>query len=163
MTYQEVINVINNDKTGIAKGYSISFLSENFVCLKTEDELTSLFKKDLTIFNQLEKSLLSIQSPIEGDFVNYEDNKYARISRIHSNGRIQLSNKIGVFIFNDSSQASCCTWDCDLNIKNDKICLDNLTLSNQIKKGECWTFSEKLSGGDRGVYFQINFKVWNLD
>ena len=47
MTYQEVINVINNDKTGIAKGYSISFLSENFVCLKTEDELTSLFKKDL--------------------------------------------------------------------------------------------------------------------
>lgn len=157
MTYDELLSLRDNEKTGIAKGYSLDFLRDFY----TKEKLEKVIANDLVMFEEIEKSLLDKNKPTEGDFVQY-DGKIARLSVIHSNGSIQLSNTIGVYVSDGCSQASGCVWDPNINIERSRLDLNNLELTSALKKGRCWTFSENISGGDRGVYFEINFKVWNL-
>ena len=108
--------------------------------------------------------------PSEGDFVEYEEGKFARISRL-SNGcdSFQISNAIGVYVWANSNpeasgaQASGATWDPSLDcVSMERLKIQNLQKSSETKKGRCWTFSENRSGAGRGVYFEINFKIWRL-
>lgn len=168
MTYKELIENINNDKTGIAKGYSVSFLQEIFCFRYFKDPenpqkmFNALIAKDLEIFKTIEKELLKAKEPKEGDFVEY-DGKFARISSC-LNGNFQLSNKIGVYISKrDFSQASGCVWDSDIDVDSERLKFNNLTLTSKTKKGECWMFSEDCSGRDRGVFYSIYRKVWHLN
>ena len=52
-------------------------------------------EKKMEFFKRIEASLLEITTPIEGDFVEYETGKFARISVDHRDGRFQLSNSVG--------------------------------------------------------------------
>lgn len=161
MTYDTIIKTIKEDKTGVAKGYSVSFLQEEFMYMKPQEDLTSLIAGDLSLFMEIEKELLNNSKPQEGDFVEYEKGKFARISRLHKDESIQLSNKIGVYVSkHGTSQASGCTW--DPNVEHKNINISGLVATTETRKGECWTFSQNLSGKDRGVYFKIDFKIWNL-
>ncbi|WP_152184406.1 hypothetical protein [Sulfurimonas indica] len=160
MTYNKLIELIKEENTGIAKGYSISFLQDEFSFGKTEEELLALFKEDLAIFKGIENVFLKSKEPMEGDFVEYKKGKLARISRLHKNDDIQLSNKIGVYVSNTGSQASGCTWDPEVD--HEKINTSDLIATTRTKKGTCWTFSQNLSGKDRSVYFEIEFKVWSV-
>ncbi len=164
MTYSKLINKINSDESGIAKGYDISFLQEEFVCRYKPGSLDELIIRDLEMFKDIERALLEAKEPKEGDFVEY-DGKFARISRNHHNGTFQLSNKIGVYVSRGGyTQASGCTWDPDFDyIELERLKFSNLTPTSKTRKGECWAFSEGHSGPRRGVYFNINFKVWLLD
>ncbi len=158
MTYIELINKIDDDKSGIAKGYDISFLQHEFQGRRSFSELIA---KDLEMFKNIEKALLETKEPKEGDFVEY-DGKFARISR--KGYTFQLSNKIGVNVSEGGySQASGCTWDPEINIDRSRLKLDNLRLTTKTKKGTCWAFSEGYAGANRGVYYGINFKVWLLN
>ena len=107
------------------------------------------------------KFRFEVKNPQEGDFVEYEDGKFARISRIGDS--FQLSNQIGIYVWEAGSQASGCTWDPNLDyIGRDKTVLQNLQATAETKGGRCWTFSGNQAGGGRGVWFEINFKVWKL-
>lgn len=157
MTYEELLSFRDNEKTGIAKGYSLDFLRDFF----SKTKLEKVIANDLVMFQEIEKSLLDKKKPTEGDFVQY-DGKIARLSVIHFNGSIQLSNGIGVYVSDGCSQASGCVWHPNIKIERSRLNIKNLELTPTLKKGRCWTFSENVSGGGRGVYFEINFKVWNL-
>lgn len=155
--YDELIEFIENEPTGIAKGYSIEFLQKTFF----KEELEKVIANDLVMFERIEKSLLEINEPKEGDFVEFDGN-ISRLSRIHEDGRFQLSESIGVFVSKFSSQASGCVWDPNISIDWDRENIKYLESTPTWKKGKCWTFSGNDAGGGRGVWFEINFKVWNL-
>ena len=157
MTYEKLISFRDNEKTGIAKGYSLEYLQDFYSIEKLEKVITN----DLVMFEKIEKSLIDIKKPKHGDFVQY-DGKISRLSVIHADGSIQLSNGIGVYVSDGCSQASGCVWDPDIKIERSRLNISNLELTSTLKKGRCWTFSENVSGGGRGVWFEINFKVWNL-
>ncbi|MDD3054821.1 MAG: hypothetical protein PHE16_02970 [Aliarcobacter sp.] len=157
MTYDEVISFRDNEKTGIAKGYSLEYLRD--FCSK--EKLEKVIANDLAMFEKIEKSLIEINEPKEGDFVKFDGN-ISRLSRIHEDGKFQLSESIGVFVSEFSSQASGCVWDSTITIERDRLTLENLEPISMFKKGRCWTFSGNEAGGGRGVWFEINFKVWNL-
>lgn len=163
MTYQELSNKINTDTTGLAKGYEICFLQNTYFGLNSSEGFDNLIKNDLKLFQAIEESFKEVKKPMMGDFVQCEDGSYGKISCIHQDGKIQLSNNIGVYVSDKFAQASGCTWDSDFDyIDRDKLCLNNLVLLDEQKKGHCWTFSGNNSGRNRGVYFDINFKVWKL-
>jgi len=162
MTYLELIEKIDSDNTGIAKGYDINFLQEEFCFRYKPKNMENLFSSDLKMFKEIEKALLETKQPLEGDFVEY-DGKFARISSIHQDNVFQLSNKIGLYVSKRGyAQASGCTWDPDININSERLRINNLIPTTKTKKGSCWTFSEDIAGGGRGVYFEIDFKVWSL-
>lgn len=156
-TYEELVEFINGEKTGIAKGYDFQFLRDKF----TFSELEKTIQQDLRIFGEIEKSLLSSLAPKEGDFLKYNGG-ISRLSRIHPTGSIQLSENIGVFVWKDGSEASGCVWDPNINIDRELLHIDNLVSTDEVKEGRCWTFSGLEAGGGRGVYHHINFKVWEL-
>lgn len=163
MKYEKLIEEIEADKTGLAKGYSISFLQSEF-CYTRDGEVN--FKKriesDRKLFETIEKKFLASNLPQQGDFVEYEEGKYARLCCTY-NPHFQLSNKIGVYVSTEGATASGCTWDSDLaHIERERLVVENLMPTAEMKKGRCWTFSQNYSGPDRGVYFEINFKVWRL-
>ncbi|EAK8277500.1 hypothetical protein ACM12L_001835 [Campylobacter jejuni] len=164
MTYENLIEKIENEETGIAKGYNISFLQD--VCCyrnNSEEIFDNLIAKDLKMFASIETALLAIKEPKEGDFVEYADGKFARISVDHRNGTFQLSNNIGVFVSEYGSQASGCVWDPNLDyIKRERLIFDNLKPTSKTMKGRCWMFSEGNAGGHGGVWYDIQFKVWLL-
>ncbi len=157
MTYEKLISFRNNEKTGIAKGYSLEYLQDFY----SKEKLEKVIANDLAMFEKIEKSLLESNKPKEGDFVQYNE-EIARLSVIHADGSIQLSNSIGVYVSDGCSQASGCVWDPDIKIERSRLNISNLELTSTLKKGSCWTFSENVSGGGRGVWFEINFKVWNI-
>jgi len=160
MTFNEITEKVKKDETGVAKGYSVSFLQEEFTYMRSQEELGSLIYSDYSLFKEIEIHLLSNSNPQEGDFVEYSKGKFARISRCRG-GMMQLSNKIGVFVsLCGTSQASGCTWDPEL--KYDNFDISDLEATKETKKGRCWMFSQGISGKDRGVYFEIDFKVWSL-
>jgi len=158
MTYADLIDYREKEETGIVKGYSIEFL-QNFRSLEI---LKKVVSNDLAIFNNIEKSLLKINEPISGDFVIYGDNKIARLHKTFS-GDYQISNGIGLFVTDGCSQSSGCVYDFDIEEQYRHCKSDDLVLTDAFKKGRCWTFSGNESGGGRGVYFEINFKVWKLE
>lgn len=157
MTYEKLISFRDNEKTGIAKGYSLEYLQDFY----SKEKLEKVIANDLALFEKIEKSLIDIKKPKHGDFVQF-DGKISRLSVIHADGSIQLSNGIGVYVSDGCSQASGCVWDPDIKIERSRLNVKNLELTPTLKKGRCWTFSENVSGGGRGVWFEINFKVWNL-
>ena len=157
MTYEELVEFINNEKTGIAKGYDFQYLRDTF----SLDKVKRIIDNDLKHFEEIEKSLLQKTEPKEGDFVKY-DGGISRLSRIHSDGSIQLSENIGVFVWHNGSEASGCIWDPNIKLDRDVLKIENLVLTNEVQKGKCWMFSELESGGGRGVYHNINFRVWEL-
>lgn len=165
MTYMDLINKIKNEKTGIAKGFDIGYL-QHACCYSNDGEkiFDELITKKLAMFKSIEVSLLKNKEPREGDFVEYEDGKFARISVEHHNGTFQLSNKIGVHVSNGGyAQASGCTWDSDLDdIKQDRLTFDNLLPTSKTMKGHCWMLSERNNGGGGSVYFDIDFKIWKM-
>ena len=164
MTYSELVDKIHADTTGIAKGYDISFLQELFVCtIKTSEDFDKLMARDLKMFSEIEQSLLNANEPKEGEFVEFDGN-LARICSTRYDDKFQLSNKIGVYVSDGNSQASGCTWDCDIEIKNEgeRLKLPNLKPTGRTMKGRCWTFSDRDAGSGRGVWFEIEFKVWSL-
>jgi len=165
MTYSELINKINSDKSGIAKGYDISFLQNECVSYSDGDKkFDNILVGDLQLFTTIQENMANINEPKDGDFVEYEKGKYSRISTDRHDGTFQISNNIGIFVSADgSSSASGCTWDSDFDyIESDRLTLDNLKPTTKTMKGECWTFSGNYAGGGRGVRFDINFKVWLL-
>ena len=113
MKYEELVEFVNNEKTGIAKGYDFQFLRDTF----SLEKVKNIIQNDLKIFGEIEKSLLKITTPKEGDFVKYNGG-ISRVSRIHPGGSIQLSENIGVNVWHDTTQSSGCVW--DPNIKIDK-------------------------------------------
>ncbi|MCT7647521.1 hypothetical protein [Aliarcobacter butzleri] len=157
MTYEELVNYINSEKTGIAKGYNFQYLRDTF----SLDKVKKIINNDLKHFEEIERTLLQKTEPIEGDWVKY-DGGISRLSRIHSNGSIQLSENIGVYVCHNGSEASGCTWDSDIDLDKDLLKIENLIPTNELKEGKCWMFSELESGGGRGVYHNINFRVWEL-
>ncbi len=157
MTYLDALNLRDKDTTGIVKGYDLSFLQDIYTLEKAKD----IIANDLEMFKKIEESFLNVKEPMRGDFIQY-DGKIARLSVIHADGTIQLSNGIGVFVSEGCSQASGCTWDPEIKIERDRLNLKNLESTSMFKNGKCWTFSGNEAGGGRGVYFEINFKVWNL-
>jgi len=165
MTYEKLIKKIDSEKSGIAKGYDITFLRDVCYANNGEKVFDNLIDKDLKLFSSIEAELLKKEEPQDGDFVEYADNKFARISRIHYDGTFQLSNKIGVYVSKGGcAQASGCTWDPDLDdIEQDRLMLNNLISTQKTMQGHCWMFSEGNSGGRRGVYYDIQFKVWQLN
>ena len=94
---------VNNEKTGIAKGYDFQFLRDTF----SLEKVKNIIQNDLRIFGEIEKSLLSLATPKEGDFVKY-DGGISRLSRIHPGGSVQLSENIGVNVWHDTTQSSRC-------------------------------------------------------
>ena len=66
MNYEELVEFISNEESGIAKGYNFQFLRDMFRL----DEVKQTIQNDLKIFGEIEKSLLSQSTPKEGDFVN---------------------------------------------------------------------------------------------
>lgn len=160
LKYIELIELINGEKTGIAKGYSVSHLQKE---VRSVEDFESLIKRDLKMFEEIKAGLLNISEPIEGDWVEYEDGEFARIASLHGGPSFQLSNKIGVYGWGRGSQASGGVWDCDLDhIERSRLTIENLIPTGDVKKGLCWTFSEGNAGGERGVYFDIDFTVWKL-
>ncbi|KIM06068.1 MAG: hypothetical protein KN64_00760 [Sulfurovum sp. AS07-7] len=165
MTYENLIKKINSEKTGIAKGYDIGFL-QDVCCYVSNGEkiFDNLVAKDLELFSSIEAALLKREKPQEGEFVEYADGMFARISVDHRNGTFQLSNKIGVYVSEGGhTQASGCTWDPDLDdIKRERLIFDNLKPTSKTMKGDCWMFSGGNPRGGRSVYHNIQFKVWLL-
>lgn len=162
MNYEEFINLIDNEETGIAKGYSNSYLRQLWF---SKEKYQDLFARDLKMFEEIQAGLLNIAEPREGDWVEYEDGKFARISSLHGGPTFQLSNKIGVYVSQSGcSEARGCTWDSDLDhIERSRLTTENLIPTGDVKKALCWTFSEGSAGANRGVWFEINFKVWKLN
>jgi hypothetical protein len=159
LTYLELIELIEGEKTGIAKGYSVCHLRKE---VRSVEYFESLMKRDLKMFEEIQTGLLNTSEPHDGEWVEYEDGEFARIASLHGS-QFQLSNKIGVNVWERGSQASGCTWDYELDhIEQSRLMIENLIPTNNTKKGLCWTFSEKNAGGDRGVYFEIDCKVWKL-
>ena len=156
-SYEDLIAFIENEKTGIAKGYSIEFLRKSFF----KEDLEKVIANDLELFKKIEKSLLEINEPKEGDFVEFDGN-ISRLSRIHEDGKFQLSETIGVYVSVGCSQASGCVWNPNISLDWDRENIKHLESTHRFKKGKCWTFSGNEAGGSRSVYFEINFKVWNL-
>lgn len=157
MTYEELLSFRDNEKSGIAKGYSLEYLQDFY----SKEKLEKVIANDLALFEKIEKSLIDIKKPKHGDFVQF-DGEISRLSIIHADESIQLSNGIGVYVSDGCSLASGCVWDPDIKIERSRLNIKNLELAPTLKKGRCWTFSENVSGGGRGVWFEINFKVWNL-
>ena len=165
MTYPELTNKINNDKSGLAKGYDISFL-QNECCgyHNGNEKFDNILAGDLQLFATIQENMANINEPKDGDFVEYEKGKYSRISTGRHNGTFQISNNIGIFVSADgSSSASGCTWDSNFDyIESDRLTLDNLKPTTKTIKGKCWTFSGNYAGSGRGVYSELDFKVWLL-
>ncbi len=114
-------------------------------------------------FKRIEASLLEITTPIEGDFVEYETGKFARISVDHRDGRFQLSNSVGIYVSDSSSLASGCVWDPDLDyLERNRLTMDNLISTGKTMLGRCWTFISDFPHRDKDVYAEIQFKVWKL-
>ena len=157
MKYEELVEFVNNEKTGIAKGYDFQFLRDTF----SLEKVKNIIQNDLKIFGEIEKSLLSLATPKEGDFVKY-DGGISRLSRIHPGGSIQLSENIGVNVWHDTTQSSGCVWDPNIKIDKELLHIDNLVSTDDVKEGKCWMFSGLEAGGGRGVYHKINFRVWEL-
>jgi len=165
MTYENLIKKINSDESRIAKGYDIGFLQNLCVYAKDgEEKFDNLIAKDLKLFKLIEEEIIKKEEPQEGDFVEYADGLFARISRNHQNKNFQLSNKIGVFVSKGgTAQASGCTWDSDLeDIAKERLKFNNLKPTTKTMKGHCWMFSDGNSGAHRGVYYDILFNVWQL-
>ncbi len=162
MTYSELIEKIKNDTTGIAKGYDISFLQDKFVHCYPEKAFDALMARDLEMFKVIEKELLEAKEPKDGDFVEY-DGEIARICSTLYSDTFQLSNTIGIYVSKGGyTQASGCTWDPNVKVEEERLKSSNLTPTGKTQKGLCWAFSDGEAGGRRGVYFEINFKVWSL-
>ncbi|RXK16492.1 hypothetical protein CP985_03200 [Malaciobacter mytili LMG 24559] len=165
MTYENLCDEINSDKTGLAKGYAIKFL-QDMICYvrNSKNKFDDLINNDLKLFKSIEAEILERKKPQDGDFVEYSEGKFARISRIHQDGNIQLSNKIGVYVSEGGySEASGCTYDSEIvDIERTRLVLKNLTPTSKTMIGCCWTFSEGISGANRGVNYNIKFKVWLL-
>ena len=165
MRYEELINKINNSEDGFAKGYDVSFL-QNECCgyRNGEEKFNNIIAGDIQLFKKIEQSIAEIKEPIDGDFVEYEEGKFSRISTCRHNKTFQISNNIGICVSaNGLSSASGCTWDSDFDyIKSERLTLDNLLPTTKTIKGKCWTFSGNQAGGGRGVHSDINFKVWLL-
>ena len=157
MKYEELVEFISNEESGIAKGYNFQFLRDIFRLDKVKEKINN----DLKIFGEIEKSLLSQSTPKEGDFVKYNGG-ISRVSRIHPEGSIQLSENIGVNVWHESSSASGCVWDPNIKIDKELLHIDNLVSTDDVKEGKCWMFSGLEAGGGRGVYHKINFRVWEL-
>jgi len=164
MKYPELINKINNDT--FAKGYDVSFLQDE--CLYHSSNGAERFEKIVTgdkkLFKEIEQNMTEIQEPVDGDFVEYAEGKFSRISTCRHNKTFQISNNIGIFVGKSgSSMASGCTWDKDFDyIDSKRLTFKNLTLTSKTLKGRCWTFSGNSAGAGRGIYSEINFKVWVL-
>lgn len=157
MTYEDLVVFINTEKTGIAKSYDFEYLRKKFFLEDVEKQIAS----DLVLFADIEKSLVNSKEPKEGDFVQFDGN-ISRLSRIHNDGTIQLSETIGVYVSDSCTQASGCVFDSKINLEISRLNIRNLELVPELKKGTCWTFSGNQAGVGRGVYFEINFKIWNL-
>lgn len=157
MKYEELVEFVNKEESGIAKGYDLQFLRDKFRL----DKVKQTIENDLKIFGEIEKSLLSQTTPKEGDWVKYDD-VVSRVSRIHPGGSIQLSENIGVNVWHDTTQASGCVWDSNIDISRELLHIKNLVPTNEVKEGKCWIFSNLEAGAGRGVYHKINFRVWEL-
>lgn len=162
-SYAELLEKINSEPTGIAKGYKVYFLQDKFVCMmKTEQDFDALIARDLEMFKRIEKRLLESEKPNEGEFVEYGGGM-ARICSTKFGEAFQLSNTVGVFVHEiGRTEASGCTWDPDVQVDRERLKFSNLIPTNKTQKGICWTFSDGEIVKDGGVYFEIEFKVWSL-
>jgi hypothetical protein len=155
MTYENTLTFIENEQTGIAKGYDFSFLQSFY----SRERLEAQVAFDLASFKTIEENLLGKNEPKEGEWVEYAEGEYARLSRIGDT--VQVSNQVGIYVWENGAQASGCTWDPDLDHLG-TLYKSDLIATTETKKGRCWTFSGNQAGPGRGVYFEINFKVWKL-
>lgn len=163
MTFDELLQKVNNDTTGIAKGYDIDFLQDKFVRCLPVDEFDALITRNLARFKAIEKTLLEANEPKDGDFVEF-DGEIARICSTRFSDTFQLSNTIGVYVSEGGyTQASGGTWDPSISVELERLKLANLVPTQKTKKGRCWTFSDGDAGAHRGVWFEIEFKVWSLN
>lgn len=161
LTYKDLVNLIKNEESGIAKGYELDFLEANCIF---ESDFFELITNDLALFKRIEEIVCSSATPPKvGDFVEYESGKLARIASNLGNGAFQLSNKISVYVAdNGNTDSSGYTFDEELNINKEMLHFCNLKPTSNLAKGKCWMFSGGQWGEGRGVNYEINFKVWLL-
>ena len=115
------------------------------------------------MYSEIEKASLAITVPKDGDYVEYAEGKFARISRIHQDNSFQISNKVGVLLWNDgTSQASGCTWDSDIE-SPDNLTLNRLKLTDKQMQGRYWKFGNTSLRNATSVNFDIAVKVWALE
>lgn len=130
---------------------------------REETKLRESISGNIELFKRAEANSLSKVTPDDGDYVKYAENSYARISVVHSGDKFQLSNKCGFYLCESGEmQGSGTMHDSDIRVDETKLRLKNLVLSDEVKEGRCWTFSNGVAGAHRGIYYHINFKVWNL-
>lgn len=135
----------------------------HIVSEREEVKLRESISGNIELFKRAEANSLGKVTPSEGDYVKYAESSYARISAVHSGDKFQISNKCGFYLCESGeSQSSGTIYDCDIEVNEAKLNLENLVLSDEVKEGRCWTFSNGVAGAHRGIYYHINFKVWNL-
>ncbi len=160
MIVEEVlINNINTENYSYVK----SFIEDYYPRIVLKKDLPSYLinkvLKDIELLQLRQTNSLKINSPKVGDFVLYND-VYYRLGTKYPSGRFQVTNgnKCGYYMFNDGHCSYSGGFEWPENYES--LNISKLVLTNELRTGEIWFFSNEDVKGHNGVYFSMDFKVW---
>jgi len=110
-------------------------------------------KNNLKIIKERERKRKLLSNIQVGDYLIRKNGKISRVTCLLGD-QIQDGGGNGSFYLLSHGGASY-SGTLDFPIKKDKI-----VLTNEKKPAWFWIFSEKILGGNRGIHFQIDIKVW---
>jgi hypothetical protein len=111
---------------------------------------------NLKILKQLVEKRASIPYPKVGDYIKTKDGVYDRISVIHQNGTCQ-GTRAGSFHLHSFGQES---FSGGPNMA--LFCTASLKSTQETREGEIWFFDQGIVGADRGIWFPIQERVFEL-
>lgn len=116
----------------------------------------NICNENINIIAQLTEARNKRIDILVGDFLRMPDGSISRVTYCHDNG-VQDGGGAGSFFLYKSGQGS---YSGGLDgIKP----FDKIKPTNETKPALFWIFSQNRSGANRGFYFYIDVKVWQID
>lgn len=110
-------------------------------------------QEDINNILEAEKNFNKRTGPRIGDYINLPDGQQTTITHIWEDGQIQTGNRGSCHLTKSGYISRSGSLDTGLKA-------EDIQPTTETKKGLIWSWHQNLSGGGRGVYFNITFKVY---
>lgn len=154
MEKQQIINGIISSNPSLFGLQFKDYIDGKVIFTDPSESAIKVAENNYQIFKDREKRLLKNRVLQVGDFVRILPNLTMRIGTHNYDKNYQLCHGGSFYLGNNGCSMS--------GSLDDLISSDDLVNTGELMNGSVWIFSENSSGGGRGVYSFIKFKIWEF-
>lgn len=154
MEKAEAINGIISSNPSLFGLQFKDYVDGKIVLTEPSERSIRIAENDYQIFKDRGKNLLKNKKLQVGDFVKILPNLTMRIGTHNYEDKYQICYGGSFYLGNSGCSMS--------GSLDDIVSSNDLVNTGELMDGSVWIFSENSSGGGRGVYSYIKFKVWEF-